>query len=207
MRCFVCGKGTLRKRLSQIEGEVRREKYSVEMDALVCSGCGHVALEGKDMQEFLRLLADAYRRAHDLLTSEEIRQIRTGMSQQEFANKLRFGVASIKRWELGGIQTEHADKTMRAFASRSSDKWLNYECVGVKRREITNWPLGSGLVGLANGPPTQDRIACEIVSGVLSYDYFPRSSRNSRRLRPAISLRVARRHPRSVRNETCLLRG
>jgi transcriptional regulator with XRE-family HTH domain len=60
------------------------------------------------MGEFALRLSDAYREAHNLLTSSQIkdRRVDLGMSQQQFAQYLGVGVASIKRWELGQIQDE-----------------------------------------------------------------------------------------------------
>ena len=78
MNCFVCDEGTLQHRLADVEGKVKGEKFVVRTNALVCDACGHVAVEGADMSEFMRSLADAYRRAHNLLTSEEIKHIRGG---------------------------------------------------------------------------------------------------------------------------------
>jgi DNA-binding XRE family transcriptional regulator len=64
------------------------------------------------MPEYGRLLADEYRAAHGLLTSVEIRSRRKqlGMSQEEFANHVGVGVASVKRWEMGKIQDERSNK-------------------------------------------------------------------------------------------------
>lgn len=72
-------------------------------------------MEGADLPEHLRKLADAYRRAHRLLTSEEIRSRRSSlrMTQKAFAIYLGVGEASIKRWELGAIQDESMDRYIR----------------------------------------------------------------------------------------------
>src|ERR1039458_7581572 len=83
MNCFVCDMGTLNGRQADVEGEVKGEKFVVRTAALVCDNCGHVAMEGAETAEFMRRLADGYRRAHGLLTSEEIRHIRV-------ANALRY---------------------------------------------------------------------------------------------------------------------
>lgn len=152
MKCFVCDEGTFKRQEERIEGLVRGEKHAVSMEAMVCDVCGHVALEGKDVQEFMRRLADAYRHQHGLLTSDEIRAIRGEMSQVEFARELGVGVASIKRWELGKIQTEHADRTIRAFECRSIAMWVAYEPGDLSEyRDAVR--LEAGLAGLPNGPP------------------------------------------------------
>src|ERR1700739_1172276 len=104
--CFNCGKANLQPRQIQVTGTVREEEYTVNMRGLKCPNCGYQTVEGSDLQEYGRLLADRYRSTHGLLTSDEIRARRKqlGMSQEAFAKYLEVGVASVKRWELGKIQ-------------------------------------------------------------------------------------------------------
>src|SRR2546423_7169551 len=104
--CINCGKADLEPKTIQLEGTVRGETYNVEMPGLQCPNCGYKTIEGPDMAEFGRLLADQYRVKHGLLPSDEIRarRKRLEMNQQQFADFLGFGVASVKRWELGKIQ-------------------------------------------------------------------------------------------------------
>ncbi len=115
MKCLDCGTGKPVNRVADVEGEVRGERFTVASKALVCDRCGYQAMEGEDVQEFMRALGDAYRRAHRLLTSAEIRSRRgaLGMSQSEFSVYLGVGVASIKRWELGAIQDVAIDRYLR----------------------------------------------------------------------------------------------
>jgi len=67
------------------------------------------------MAEFMVKSADAYRQKHQLLLSSEIKRARerVKMSQREFASYLGVGPASVKRWELGEIQTRLADQIIR----------------------------------------------------------------------------------------------
>lgn len=115
MKCFDCGKGMLKRRDAVVSGVIKGEELSVVTPALVCEKCGQIAMEGADVPEHLRRLADAYRRGHHLLTSDEIRAQRKAlkMSQRAFANYLGVGEASIKRWELGAIQDEVFDRYIR----------------------------------------------------------------------------------------------
>jgi putative zinc finger/helix-turn-helix YgiT family protein len=103
------------RQLAEVDGEIRGEKYAVMANALVCSKCKHAGFEGTDVQEHMRKVADAYRRAHHLLASDDIRKARKalGMSQKTFAAYLQVGEASVKRWELGAIQDEAMDQYIR----------------------------------------------------------------------------------------------
>lgn len=61
-------------------------------------------------------IADAYREATGLLTGEEIKRKRTelGWTQRELARKAGIGIASIKRWENGIIQTKSMDQALKS---------------------------------------------------------------------------------------------
>lgn len=82
-----------------------------------CSECG---MEFADIEEAAAMqerLADAYRKAVGLLGSEDIRRLRQekGLSQQALAEALDVGIASIKRWETGVIQSKSMDTLLRAY--------------------------------------------------------------------------------------------
>jgi putative zinc finger/helix-turn-helix YgiT family protein len=90
-------------------------ELNITEDAFVCPVCqlnaGTVESAGKIQQT----IADTYRKQTGLLTGEEIKRLRhdKGMTQADLAAVSGFGVASIKRWETGAIQTQSADKTLR----------------------------------------------------------------------------------------------
>lgn len=73
MRCIECKAKELESRLAYIPIKVKGENFSVEMKALVCPSCGYATIDGTSMAEYMRCGADAYRVAHDRLTSSEIR--------------------------------------------------------------------------------------------------------------------------------------
>lgn len=82
-----------------------------------CSDCG---LELADIEEAATMqeqLADAYRQTVGLLSSEEIRRLRQekGLSQQALADALEVGIASIKRWETGVVQSKSMDNLLRSL--------------------------------------------------------------------------------------------
>ncbi len=121
MTCPQCGKTNVRKRKARLSAEVKGERVEFPMRAFVCGRCGFTLIDGKDMPEYMRLAADAYRTRHGLLTSEEIRARRKAlrMSQAKFAEHLGVGVASVKRWEMGKIQDRSSDRLIRALSGRT----------------------------------------------------------------------------------------
>lgn len=82
-----------------------------------CSDCG---LEMADIEETANMqeqLADAYRQSVGLLSSKEILRLRQKkkMSQQALADALEVGIASIKRWENGVVQSRSMDTLLRTL--------------------------------------------------------------------------------------------
>lgn len=88
-----------------------------EARAYVCSECGLEAGTVETASSVQRAIADTYRRKKNFLISEEIRSLRQirGLSQQDLADKMKVGVASIKRWETGLIQSASMDRLLRTI--------------------------------------------------------------------------------------------
>jgi putative zinc finger/helix-turn-helix YgiT family protein len=86
-----------------------------ETDVYVCSECGLEAATVAQAGETQRAISDAYREKVNLITGEKIRALRKdrGLNQQELADLLKVGVASIKRWETGLIQSKAMDQALR----------------------------------------------------------------------------------------------
>jgi putative zinc finger/helix-turn-helix YgiT family protein len=114
VNCYQCGKA-MEEAIINTSGEVKGETFAVNTLGLRCPHCHYQTLNATQMDGYRKLLADAYRKGHGLLTSAEIKQKRAALSlsQQEFASFLNVGVASIKRWELGGVQEESMDQLLR----------------------------------------------------------------------------------------------
>ena len=109
MDCLKCSVGKLEAKEVKLEAEYRGEAFVVSMPGLQCPACNYATVRGDDMAEYMRRAANEYRRAHGLLTSDQIRERRQslGMSQIEFAKYLGdIGIARIKRWELGQVQDQ-----------------------------------------------------------------------------------------------------
>ena len=109
------GHGAMEERKLQRTVPLKGVKVNIIEDAFVCPVCklsaGTVQSAGKIQQT----LSEAYRQQTGLLTGEKIKRLRKekGMTQAELAELSGFGVASIKRWETGAIQSQSADKTLR----------------------------------------------------------------------------------------------
>lgn len=115
MKCGNCGKGRMAIGRATVESSVRGETHAVTVEGEVCNRCGFVVFTEEQAGLYTIASADAYRKAHGLLTNAELKAARRrlGMTQQQFADRLRVGVASVKRWELGAIQDESSDRLIR----------------------------------------------------------------------------------------------
>jgi putative zinc finger/helix-turn-helix YgiT family protein len=100
-----------------------------QAEAYVCRECGLEVANIDQAGKTQRAIADAYREAKGLLTSEEIKigRKRLGLTQKDLADLLSVGIASIKRWETGIIQSQSMDRILRATLNprigASDDFW------------------------------------------------------------------------------------
>ena len=81
----------------------------------VCPVCGLEAGSIDQTSATQRAVSDAYRKAVNLLTGKEIREgrKRLNLTQDALAKRMTVGIASIKRWERGLIQSKSMDKALR----------------------------------------------------------------------------------------------
>lgn len=88
---------------------------SIVEEAFVCPECNLSAGTIQSAGKIQKAIAEAYRKKAGLLTGEDIKRLRKekGMTQTALADLSGFGLASIKRWETGAIQSQSADKTLR----------------------------------------------------------------------------------------------
>jgi putative zinc finger/helix-turn-helix YgiT family protein len=106
--CFECGKASMVPKIVELVGHRHDEEFTVRAHGLQCTVCGFKTIDSKHSDEFTKLVSDAYREKHGLLTGKQIREARRQlrMSQDEFARYLKVGPASVHRWENGQIQDE-----------------------------------------------------------------------------------------------------
>ncbi len=107
------GKMELKRLVKEVTFRGRLVKYRPEH--FVCHSCGLVADDWKLAANNQKALSDAYRRTVGLLSSEEIVEGRKklGWNQEQLAKAASVGIASIKRWEGGLIQTKSMDAILR----------------------------------------------------------------------------------------------
>lgn len=106
MKCLHCECEKFEEKNLRFTPEIRGEEVEVVVPSFVCTQCQESLMDGNQMNVLRRAAADKYRQLHNLLTSEDIIKFRTmlGMSQAAFANYLKVGEASIKRWETYYVQ-------------------------------------------------------------------------------------------------------
>jgi putative zinc finger/helix-turn-helix YgiT family protein len=128
MKCLQCEYTEFKEENLRFTPEIKGEEVEVVVPAFVCTHCKAPLMDTEQMNKLRRAAADEYRRVHHLLTSEEIVGYRTmlGMSQSAFANYLKVGEASIKRWETYYIQDVSQDEHIRL---RCDEEYAEYNAL------------------------------------------------------------------------------
>lgn len=115
MKCFNCECEKFATKNIRFTPEIKGEEVEVVVPSFVCTKCQTPLMDGDQMNVLRKCAADKYRKLHNLLTSEEIVKFRAmlGMSQTAFANYLKVGEASVKRWETYYVQDAVQDDHIR----------------------------------------------------------------------------------------------
>ncbi len=84
------------------------------VNCFVCPTCGLEASTLTQAADIQKSMADAYRKKVGLMTGSEITEgrKRKNLSQEKLANLMKIGIASIKRWEAGIIQSKSMNKML-----------------------------------------------------------------------------------------------
>ncbi|MGD9161054.1 MAG: type II toxin-antitoxin system MqsA family antitoxin [Desulfobacteraceae bacterium] len=92
------------------------EELSFQVDSFVCEECGMEIATIEQAATIQNVISDAYRKKVGLLTGAEIREQREkfGLTQKELSKRAGVGIASIKRWENGIIQTKSMNTSLKA---------------------------------------------------------------------------------------------
>lgn len=91
------------------------KEFNVTTYDLVCKNCGSLLSSHEIEHENEIIVYDAYKKLVGLLTSSEIKAIRSkrGWSQRQLAKFLDIGEKDITRYENGAIQTRSIDNMIR----------------------------------------------------------------------------------------------
>jgi len=92
------------------------EEINYQFETYVCSKCGINIGSIEQTATAQNAIADAYRMKIGLLTGREIKEKRAEKhwSQKVLAKKAGVGIASIKRWENGIIQTKSMNRALKS---------------------------------------------------------------------------------------------
>jgi putative zinc finger/helix-turn-helix YgiT family protein len=109
------GHGAMKVRQVHKKTKFRGVNIDFPVQTHVCRVCGLEAGSVEQAAVTQRRMSDAYRKAVGLLTGEEMRNTRKklGLNQAELATRMSVGIASIKRWEGGLIQSKSMDQALR----------------------------------------------------------------------------------------------
>jgi putative zinc finger/helix-turn-helix YgiT family protein len=109
------GHGPMEIRKLDKSMEFRGLDITFQAEHYVCPACGIEVGFIDQTAATQRAISDAYRKVVGLLTGKEIREGRNklNLTQEDLAQKMCVGIASIKRWEGGIIQSKSMDKALR----------------------------------------------------------------------------------------------
>ena len=87
----------------------------VPVEQYLCPVCGIKAGTIEQTSAIQKAISNAYRKATHLLTGEDITEGRKklNLTQAALAKRMNVGIASIKRWEGGLIQSKSMDQALR----------------------------------------------------------------------------------------------
>ncbi len=124
--CPVCDK---EMELTKMDKKMvfREVEINYKDHVYVCVNCGMEVGTIEQAAQTQKIISNAYRKAVGLLTGGEIRDNRKkfNLSQKALADRMTVGIASIKRWEGGVIQSKSMDKALRT-ALWNSERENNY---------------------------------------------------------------------------------
>ncbi len=139
------------------ETSVKSESITYQYNTYVCDECGIEVGTIEQTAKIQKIIADAYRRKVGLLTGEEIKSQRKklGLSQKGLADKAGIGIASIKRWENGIIQTKAMNSALKAalIGKRTGNVYTGNRTFSLSRIKLVanEFENETGMVFLEDG--------------------------------------------------------
>lgn len=98
--------------------KVKDENVTIEANLRYCTVCGEELWDNELDGENLRKAYEEYKKKKSLLSSDDIKKIRSkyDLSQSSFAKLLGFGEKTITRYENGAIQEKVQDNLIRLMS-------------------------------------------------------------------------------------------
>ena len=129
---------------------IRGQETPYGGEVAVCPVCGSVVADSRVETRNLDAAYSAYRSANDLLSPEEIREIRQrySLSLRDFSRFLGFGEQTVARYESGALQDETHDGMMRLAASPEGASLL----LEIRRAQLPERIVDA--VGALRSPPS-----------------------------------------------------
>jgi putative zinc finger/helix-turn-helix YgiT family protein len=126
-----CPSGHEEMRIKKVKKRVtfRGVNLMVPVEQYVCRICGAEAGTVPQAAAIQKTISDAYRKAVSLFTGDEIveKRRKLKLTQEALAKRMNVGIASIKRWEGGTIQSKSMDRALRIALG---DQAVGDSCTG-----------------------------------------------------------------------------
>jgi len=135
------GHGKMLIKKSTKRMKFRGVEINFQVEHYMCPVCSLEAGSIDQTSATQRAISDAYRKGVNLLTGKEIREgrKRLNLTQDALAKRMSVGIASIKRWEGGLIQSKAMDKALRmAFKGKVvGDSYTGNRTFSIPRIKLT----------------------------------------------------------------------
>ena len=128
MNCPQCEGSKYKARNLRRSYDIKDDTVEVMAEINACTDCGFESASIAQMSSLQKIASDEYRKKYSLLTSEQIKSLRTstGMTQVEFSKYLGVGDASVARWETFQIQDKSMDNLIRRSVVNAGEEsvWI-----------------------------------------------------------------------------------
>ena len=114
MKCPAC-ENALKRVQKEGKTRFRDEDIVYAFEGFVCPKCGLETGTLEQTAAIQKRISDAYRSKAGLLAGAEVvaGRKKLGLSQQALADRMKIGIASLKRWEGSIIQSRSMDQLLR----------------------------------------------------------------------------------------------
>jgi putative zinc finger/helix-turn-helix YgiT family protein len=114
---MICPNGHGKMKISRTVEKMRFRGVDIKVavEQYSCPTCGIKAGTIEQTSAIQKAISNAYRKSTHLLTGEDIIEGRKklNLTQADLAKRMNVGIASIKRWESGMIQSKSMDQALR----------------------------------------------------------------------------------------------